>query len=115
MGEIADMMLDGTMCEGCGAFIDDAGYGIPRYCSDECARDRGFDGIQADGAGTFKKYRKKKFESAFVINMTHNGRQMFKDRKKLKYTDISYEKSKQFAEEVRKLATECFGEQDNKG
>ena len=23
MGEIAEMMLDGTMCEGCGVFMDD--------------------------------------------------------------------------------------------
>lgn len=44
---------------------------------------------------------------------TKNGRQMFKDRKKLKYTDESYQKCKQFADEVRKLATEYFGEQDN--
>ena len=42
MGEYADMMLDGTLCEGCGAFIDDAGAeGFPRYCSNQCARDRG--------------------------------------------------------------------------
>jgi hypothetical protein len=42
MGEIAEMMLDGTLCEGCGTYIDDnGGDGIPRYCSDECARGRG--------------------------------------------------------------------------
>lgn len=44
MGEIADMMLDGTLCECCGSFIDfDDGDGFPRYCSDQCARDRGAD------------------------------------------------------------------------
>lgn len=47
MGEIADMMLDGTLCECCGAYIgSDAGY--PQYCSDTCANDRGMaleDGI----------------------------------------------------------------------
>lgn len=44
MGEIADMMLDGTLCECCGVYIDDdGGFGIPRYCSNECARDRGAD------------------------------------------------------------------------
>lgn len=33
MGEIADMMLDGDLCAGCGGFIDDAGGdGLPRYC-----------------------------------------------------------------------------------
>jgi endogenous inhibitor of DNA gyrase (YacG/DUF329 family) len=42
MGEYADMMLDGTLCEGCGTFIDfDGGEGFPRYCSNQCARDRG--------------------------------------------------------------------------
>ena len=42
MGEIAEMMLDGTLCEGCGVYLDDDGAdGFPRYCSEECARDRG--------------------------------------------------------------------------
>lgn len=91
MGDIADMMLDGTMCEACGVFLDDNGYGIPRYCSSECAKDRGFDGVQSDGAGTFKQSKKKQFENCFVINMTNNGRQLFKDRKKLKYVGVSYQ------------------------
>jgi len=44
MGEYAEMMLDGTLCECCGTFIDDeGGDGIPRYCSNQCARDRGAD------------------------------------------------------------------------
>lgn len=35
MGEIADMMLDGTMCAGCGVFLRDGedGAGFPEYCS----------------------------------------------------------------------------------
>ncbi|WP_159975804.1 MULTISPECIES: hypothetical protein [unclassified Novosphingobium] len=42
MGEYAEMMLDGTLCECCGSFIDmDGGDGMPRYCSNQCARDRG--------------------------------------------------------------------------
>ena len=42
MGEIAEMMFDGTLCEGCGGYIDDdGGFGVPRYCSDACARGRG--------------------------------------------------------------------------
>ena len=43
MGEIADMMLDGTMCAGCGVWLNDGedGDGYPGYCSDECARDCG--------------------------------------------------------------------------
>jgi endogenous inhibitor of DNA gyrase (YacG/DUF329 family) len=44
MGEIADMMLDGTLCEACGSYIDgEGGEGFARYCSDRCARDRGAD------------------------------------------------------------------------
>lgn len=43
MGEIADMMLDGTLCEGCGTYMEGEGYGFPRYCSNACARDRGVD------------------------------------------------------------------------
>lgn len=36
MGDVADAMLDGTLCEGCGVFMgDDVGY--PRKC-DDCAR-----------------------------------------------------------------------------
>ena len=40
MGEIADMMLDGTMCAGCGVFLNDGedGDGIPGYCAG-CAPD----------------------------------------------------------------------------
>ena len=44
MGEVAEMMLDGTLCEGCGEFIG-ADYG-PSYCR-ECARERAKDGMVA--------------------------------------------------------------------
>jgi endogenous inhibitor of DNA gyrase (YacG/DUF329 family) len=44
VGEIADMMLDGELCAGCGAYIDDdGGEGFPRHCSPQCARDSGAD------------------------------------------------------------------------
>lgn len=33
MGEIADMMLAGILCEGCGEFIDESGPGHPRRCA----------------------------------------------------------------------------------
>ena len=39
MGEYAEMMLDGTCCEGCGVFIGEGGEGFPRYCSPECQPD----------------------------------------------------------------------------
>ena len=32
MGEIAEMMLDGTMCAGCGEFLGGGDLGIPEYC-----------------------------------------------------------------------------------
>lgn len=40
MGEIADMMLDGTMCAGCGVFLHEGsdGPGYPGYCA-SCAPD----------------------------------------------------------------------------
>lgn len=42
MGDIADMMLEGTLCEGCGVFLEcDEDMGIPMYCSEKCAKDRG--------------------------------------------------------------------------
>ncbi len=36
MGEIADMMLDGTMCQGCGVWLHDGedGPGFPSFCRD---------------------------------------------------------------------------------
>lgn len=40
-GEIADMMLEGTLCECCGAYIGGEGEGFPRYCSPACAGDSG--------------------------------------------------------------------------
>jgi len=41
MGEIADAMIGGEMCEACGVPIDAGDMGIPMYCSKRCARDRG--------------------------------------------------------------------------
>jgi len=34
MGDIADMMLDGTLCETCGEFLDGDAPGHPRQCHD---------------------------------------------------------------------------------
>ena len=40
MGEIADMMLDGTMCQGCGVWMDGGndGPGHPQTC-ESCKRE----------------------------------------------------------------------------
>jgi len=40
MGEIAEMMLDGTLCEGCGVFLNAEAPGYPCYCSKQCRADR---------------------------------------------------------------------------
>lgn len=32
MGEIADLMIDGTLCGVCGVLLPGAAYGAPRYC-----------------------------------------------------------------------------------
>lgn len=44
MGEIAESMLSGEMCEGCGIYLECdecENNGIPAYCSPECAKNRG--------------------------------------------------------------------------
>ena len=41
MGEIADSMISGETCEMCGVWLDGESPGYPRYCSNECADDRG--------------------------------------------------------------------------
>ena len=33
MGEIADAMLDGDLCEGCGVYLKGESFGVPRRCS----------------------------------------------------------------------------------
>lgn len=38
MGEIADMLLDGTLCERCGTYLDEA-VGFPTICA-ACQRDK---------------------------------------------------------------------------
>lgn len=39
MGDIADMMLDGTLCEQCGCYIGES-VGYPRLCED-CQAEEG--------------------------------------------------------------------------
>lgn len=45
MGEIAEMMLDGTLCQCCGEYIGDSSIGgVPEYCascSKEARQDKG--------------------------------------------------------------------------
>lgn len=51
MGEIAEMMLDGTLCEGCGVFLNAEPTGYPCHCSscaDEAKRERAARNIAAN-------------------------------------------------------------------
>lgn len=55
MGEIAEMMLDGTLCQGCGEFLHDGedGDGFPTFCAacggdDSDEVDAEFDAIMAE-------------------------------------------------------------------
>ncbi len=34
MGEIAEMMMEGTLCESCGGYMGSEGEGFPRLCND---------------------------------------------------------------------------------
>ena len=103
MGEISEMMLDGTLCEGCGEYIgSDNGY--PTYCSPECAGDRGAGDAQihqdlAEGETKadkrkLKRHRKRKNYNTMVDFITEitdangqykdlDGNQIVKDAYKL--------------------------------
>lgn len=59
MGEIADQIVEGTMCA-CGAFIDEGreGPGFMQYCSPQCERDYGtpahtFEDLEISGQRRF--------------------------------------------------------------
>ncbi len=36
MGEIADAIINGELCEGCGGYVPGTPPGYPRYCSNAC-------------------------------------------------------------------------------
>ena len=50
MGEIADMMIDGTMCQGCGEWLNGGrdGPGYPVYCS-SCRREQNLPTVAREG------------------------------------------------------------------
>ena len=54
MGEIAEAMISGELCEMCGVALNEesADMGIPMYCSIECANDRGADKSQVGKEAT---------------------------------------------------------------
>lgn len=45
MGEIADLMINGDICEGCGCELDGQGDGFPRRCFGCGGRTRDFDPV----------------------------------------------------------------------
>ena len=57
MGEVADMMLGGELCEGCGVWLEGEADGIPRYCTIQCAKDRGAGIAQVVESGQRKANR----------------------------------------------------------
>lgn len=76
MGEIADMMIGGDLCEGCGVAMEDPGYGVPRYCSSSCARDRGHNGIHKDGTPKYSNQPKTGEQSInrnLSLKLHYNG------------------------------------------
>ncbi len=105
MGEIAEMMLEGDLCEACGTALDGNGYGIPRYCSNECARDRGFDGIAPDGAGTYRKSKKVKQPqmNLLSVRITHDGGAVLPGGKKNVKLEISKKDAKILASHIEEL------------
>jgi len=65
MGEIADMMLDGTMCAGCGEWLNDGedGNGYPEYCSG-CRSDYPpSSGITHDMVDDIERRKKKRLKN----------------------------------------------------
>lgn len=52
MSDQADMMLDGTLCEGCGEYLGGTEYACPLLC-DRCAKDRRREGRDIQRVGLF--------------------------------------------------------------
>lgn len=59
MGEIADAMLNGTLCAHCGEYLDREPTGNPEYCDDECRK-------EADGNPEAHKAMRKELEDSYV-------------------------------------------------
>jgi len=61
MGEIAEMMLDGTLCEGCGCFLNEVPFGYPNRC-DDCTKERALAKRAPKVKGGLQKQAKVKCE-----------------------------------------------------
>lgn len=62
MGEIADMMLEGEMCQCCGEFIEPAA-GFPTFCAG-CQLVHGIDSFGEKKRSRKKKVRGKRMEQS---------------------------------------------------
>jgi hypothetical protein len=76
LGEIADSMLDGTLCAGCGVALvesaDDVPCGFPAYCSRQCAEGCGAAWTGDDAPAPPKEFRCGLCRATFA---TKNDRQ----------------------------------------
>jgi hypothetical protein len=59
MGEIADMMLEGEMCEGCGVFLGGDVPGYPRRCV-SCGGESQVHSVYQTGPGHMPGHRQTK-------------------------------------------------------
>ncbi len=68
MGDIADMMLEGTLCEGCGVYMGDE-CGFPRMCKG-CAKDAREDGltVRKTGLGGYQATTSEAYKESLKMN-----------------------------------------------
>lgn len=74
MGEAAEMMLDGTLCAGCGEFMDGDGDGIPRYCCEDCAPEGYEFSDDDDDSDTQPEYPPQRYDFQDRISMLQSER-----------------------------------------
>jgi len=77
MGEIAEMMLDGSMCECCGEWLEGDGEGFPRYCSEACAQGRG---VFQDDENTLAEDNRQCFECGKILKSVAGCLQHLRDK-----------------------------------
>lgn len=68
MGDIAEMMLDGTLCEGCGVYLPGEGEGIPRYCEDCIGHARAAGLVEPKEKTAAQKARAKRKRQKYKAN-----------------------------------------------
>ena len=79
MGEIAEMMLDGTLCEQCGTFMGD-GDGFPTVCHG-CAPKFGFAATSAQAMNPAKMNCPKCKKRIKIVGLSDHMRDAHKELK----------------------------------